>query len=101
MSRSIFGWRRYDVECSAMGTERPCETCGLGTSSCICPECEVCGEAGNPYCYDQGHLHYSLNQLIGLSKLRIYTLQQQLVDEQYALLSLENQKREDNCGPQT
>jgi hypothetical protein len=30
-----------------------CGVCSLPVSSCECPECPVCGEAGNPVCYEK------------------------------------------------
>lgn len=30
-----------------------CETCGNEVHSCICEECPVCHEAGNPKCYKE------------------------------------------------
>lgn len=34
------------------GREAPCDVCGNpAESSCICPECPLCGEAGCPRCY--------------------------------------------------
>lgn len=29
-----------------------CETCGCEVTDCICPECPVCGEFGDPKCYE-------------------------------------------------
>src|SRR5262252_3846204 len=55
---SKFGWdyppgvtqRMID---DAYGHEEPCEVCGQwADNGCICPECPVCGETGNPHCYD-------------------------------------------------
>ena len=31
--------------------EPACEVCLADLSDCICPECPVCGDAGNPDCY--------------------------------------------------
>jgi len=28
-----------------------CAVCGRDPSTCLCPECPVCGEVGNPACY--------------------------------------------------
>lgn len=30
-----------------------CEMCGNECGSCICGECPICGEAGNPECYKE------------------------------------------------
>jgi hypothetical protein len=56
MSRNVFGWdlppgvtqRMIDDQ---FGTEAPCDVCGKWADDCICPECPVCGEYGNPACY--------------------------------------------------
>ena len=32
----------------------PCEVCFEDDFNCQCPECDVCGEAGNFRCYAQG-----------------------------------------------
>jgi hypothetical protein len=34
--------------------EGPCEVCGKSIDICICPECPVCSEHGNPKCYLPG-----------------------------------------------
>lgn len=37
--------------------EMQCPVCLRGAESgCDCPECPVCGEAGNPACYESGHM---------------------------------------------
>ena len=52
----ILGWS-CPPGCSGSPDEgRPCNVCFLdpnssGTHGCICPECEVCKETGNPDCY--------------------------------------------------
>lgn len=28
-----------------------CECCGRDDGSCICPECNICGSVGDPWCY--------------------------------------------------
>ena len=55
-----FGWD-YPPGCSSVPGDEPfvCEVCGGDPGldcpdqpgSCICPECEVCGEFGDPSCY--------------------------------------------------
>ena len=57
MSRGMFGWSLPPGVSSRMideayGVEVPCEVCGQW--DCICPECPVCEEVGNPVCYDGG-----------------------------------------------
>lgn len=54
---SIFGWS-YPPGCSGPphDDEDPCEICGEIPDNCICPECSVCGEQGDPICYDEHHM---------------------------------------------
>lgn len=33
--------------------EPNCKICGNSCFDCVCPECVVCGEAGNPECIDK------------------------------------------------
>lgn len=56
---SIFGWS-YPPGCNGTPYDEdyPCEVCGgydtiggKGKNQCVCPECKVCGEVGNPDCY--------------------------------------------------
>jgi hypothetical protein len=35
-----------------------CPICGNFAENCVCPECEVCGEHGNPLCINR-HMPYS------------------------------------------
>ena len=53
MTMGKFGWS-YPPGCSGtpFDEEEWCACCGQGEFSCICPECPVCYEAGNPACYD-------------------------------------------------
>ena len=37
--------------------EQPCAVCGLWSEDCICPECLVCHEYGNPGCYIDAFEH--------------------------------------------
>jgi hypothetical protein len=38
----------------AAGADQPCEVCGHFVDDCICPECEQCGQIGDPACYGPG-----------------------------------------------
>lgn len=69
--------------------EATCETCGHNVDSCFCPDCPVCGEAGNPYCYEHGHLHYTREQLIGQTRANIAKLRDQIQDCEVYLAELE------------
>jgi hypothetical protein len=56
----LFGWS-YPPGCSGPPTDDndgPCEVCGEHIDNCICPECPVCGECGNPDCY----IHHGLRR---------------------------------------
>jgi hypothetical protein len=70
------------------GDEDPCECCGHDTTDCICPECPVCGEQGNPACYALGlnpkdhGLKFNKEQLIGQAKMRIASLQEEIQYEE-------------------
>ena len=55
-----------------------CETCGEDPANCRCPICPVCEEIGNPYCYDEGHLTYTHDQLIGRAKREVARLEERL-----------------------
>lgn len=58
--RSVFGWD-YPPGCSSLPWDEPdppCEICGEDIDSCICPECPVCEEYGDPRCY----LEHGLNR---------------------------------------
>ena len=50
----------------------PCECCGHDCADCICPECPVCGVAGDKECYEKGYLKYTEEQLAGQARLRSY-----------------------------
>ena len=47
--------------------DSPCEVCGL-IYDCICPECPVCGEQGNGYCYMRHGLERTDEQIDSLAK---------------------------------
>jgi hypothetical protein len=46
--------------------EGPCLCCGKPIDNCICPECPVCSEYGNPECYKEHGLKYSAEQVEGM-----------------------------------
>lgn len=52
----------------------PCEVCGRSADNCTCPECQVCGEAGDPHCYqsEDGHgMQRNIDQEISRTRTRI------------------------------
>lgn len=59
----------------------PCECCGHDCDDCICPECPKCGEVGNPNCYKKHGLKKNVAQLMGISKMRVAALEDQICDE--------------------
>lgn len=67
-----------------------CDTCGHHADDCICPECPVCHEAGNQYCYENGHLKMTYEQVIGVQRARIERVQENLHIEQMYLQWLES-----------
>jgi len=69
----------------------PCETCGLPIDDCICPECPVCGESGNTFCYDNKHLRYTRQQRLGQAKARIRDFEFKIADEGQYIAWLEQQ----------
>ncbi len=48
--------------------EQPCEVCRLFPDDYICPECHVCGEQGNPECYEKHGLVRSEMQIASLAE---------------------------------
>lgn len=50
----------------------PCECCGMQPFDCECPECPVCGVAGDPKCYrSESHcLEFTSEQLAGQEALK-------------------------------
>ena len=93
---SKFGWslppgctQRHIDE--AAGGDAQCELCGLEAGACECPECPVCGEHGNPNCYEDlwqpgkppdhgGQLNNK--QEIARARMRIDNLRRQIIDEE-------------------
>lgn len=66
----IFGWS-LPPGCGTLPGEEEfaCDVCGgMPEDDCICPECPVCGSYGDPYCYEQGHLEKTQEQIDQLAK---------------------------------
>lgn len=107
MSR-LFGWdlppgcTMRDIDEQA-GVGEICEVCGYVVEKCICAECPVCSENGNPNCYgDTVHAHgleKSKEQQIGYAKRQIAELKDQIADHEqfiaWAEDNLDKKKQED------
>ena len=69
-----FGWS-LPPGCShrmideSLGLNEPCECCGSSIDDCMCKECPECGEYGDPKCYKDHGMKYSMEQLVGQKKL--------------------------------
>jgi len=78
------------------GDEGPCQCCGHDPADCICLECPVCHEQGNPKCYinrDAKHNHgltFNREQDIGQARMRIAELREKLQDEEMFLAYMES-----------
>lgn len=94
---SIFGWP-YPPGCNGtpFDENHTCEVCGgFPDVDCICKECNVCGDYGNPICYKEHGLIKSneqINQLKQKQKewdeenTRQYENEQKMLDEHYKYL---------------
>jgi hypothetical protein len=60
----LFGWNLPPGVTYLPGEqpEGPCEVCGQFNDKCLCPECPVCGEFGNPACYVDHGLNVTREQ---------------------------------------
>lgn len=56
MRDRIFGWSLPPGCGTLPGEDDYCEVCEREAGDCICPECPVCGVAGDPDCYVNGHM---------------------------------------------
>ena len=51
----------------------PCECCGRdveAANGCICPECPECGATGDPNCYSNHGLRYTVRQIVSRDNMR-------------------------------
>ena len=53
MVGGMSGFQGYDQwkTASPYDDEQPCKVCELDAAECECPECQQCGEHGDPRCY--------------------------------------------------
>jgi len=60
----IFGWD-YPPGCSSVPGDETgyCEVCGKNADFCVCPECQICGDAGNKLCYSKHGMVISEEQI--------------------------------------
>ena len=56
--------------------EDPCEMCSQPVDGCICPECPVCGAAGDPVCYQEHDLVESEEQIRSRQMVEAWESQQ-------------------------
>ena len=50
-----------------------CETCGAThEDDCICKECPVCEEYGNPNCYKEHGMKYTIEQINKRNQYELY-----------------------------
>jgi hypothetical protein len=86
------GCSTRDID-EAAGVERPCAVCAKSVDNCVCQECSMCKEVGNPHCYKpasaadrKAHgLRLSREQVIGRSEARMARLHEMMTDEGQAL----------------
>src|SRR5262245_9328158 len=101
MSRAKFGW---SLPPGAAGhpfapwnqDDGPCAVCCKHVDNCVCPECPVCGEPGEPTCYTRGHdgkkMQLNKEQILGREECRIQLLREQVNDR---LMGLDYMKEHD------
>ena len=74
----------------------PCEMCGKFEDKCVCPEYPICGEIGNPDCYNEGPVDHdmevTLEQQIVKQEFEIACIKEQLQDAHHHLDYLKGQK---------
>lgn len=85
----------------AAGFEAPCPVCGLWADrNCICTECSVCGEIGNPLCYEQHGMVRTAEQIANKAEMddeaAKQAAQEREMDNLYAAeLELERRQQQD------
>lgn len=89
MRRGIFGWdlppgctqKMIDDQCA----EGPCAVCALPVEDCVCPECPVCHQNGDPACYKNHGLKLNKQQVIHRQEARIYQAELRVGEEKMVL----------------
>ena len=69
IAMGIFGWS-LPAGCGTLPGEEdegPCLVCGNHIDDCICPECQECGDVGNPSCYSLHGLVRTSEQVASLA----------------------------------
>ncbi len=92
MPHSVFGWS-YPPGCSGTPYDEdyPCDICGNFPENCICPECPVCGEYGNPKCYEEHGLTLTAEQ-IDNQAIRLRELEEEKRDMELYAAELEEER---------
>lgn len=65
----------------AAGAFDICECCAHPVDDCICPECVICEEVGNPVCYQVHGLTYSMEQLKSLADMALREFNNRLAED--------------------
>ncbi|HEY1249100.1 MAG TPA: hypothetical protein VGE97_08945 [Nitrososphaera sp.] len=63
----------------------PCAVCCKDVTDCICPECQTCGEQGNPKCYSTHGLKLSREQAISRQEVRLHEAMLRAAEEEQLL----------------
>jgi hypothetical protein len=61
-----------------------CEVCGKDESICICPQCPVCEEYGNPKCYTDHGMTLTTEQITSKTEVEKSQKEQEERDRQEA-----------------
>ena len=84
----LFGWS-YPPGCDSVpgDWDEWCQMCGREVGECVCPECPVCGEVGNPECYsarESRHLSISREQVASLEEVEAEAEDREAAEQRYA-----------------
>ena len=100
MPRSIFGssyppGAANDPNAPYNQEDPPCEVCGGFDDKCICPECSVCQEFGNPKCYVEHGLKKTDAQITQREALEEKWAKQQQQEAEMEIEMMKNAKPEE------